>query len=275
MNQNVLVIYKNAGETPLEALGRMKNEHKEWANLPITYAGRLDPMAEGLLLVLVGEECLKKDEYLALSKEYEVEVLFGFATDTFDLLGKVTSSENEGEYIVQGSLAQAVEPSRANFQQKIMCADGNNISSEFSKIISGFTGKFRQAYPPYSSRTVNGKPLWEWAREGRLSEIEIPTHEVFVEKIEIKNAGSISGKKLLHKIETDIGKVKGDFRQEEILNEWRSLLKDREGDEFQTVTLIINCGSGTYVRAIAHELGLALGTPALAMNIKRTKIGDF
>jgi len=60
----------------------------------MTYAGRLDPLAEGLLLVLTGEECKNKEKYLGLDKEYEVDVLFGFATDTYDILGKVLSAKN-------------------------------------------------------------------------------------------------------------------------------------------------------------------------------------
>ncbi|MEY2671815.1 MAG: tRNA pseudouridine synthase tRNA pseudouridine55 synthase, partial [Candidatus Parcubacteria bacterium] len=52
-------------------------DHPEWKNLPMTYAGRLDPVAEGLLLVLVGDDCKEKDKYLDLNKEYELSILFG------------------------------------------------------------------------------------------------------------------------------------------------------------------------------------------------------
>ena len=87
-----VIIYKKVGETPLEALEnfrtkRLDEGHVEYRNIPMTYAGRLDPMAEGDLLILIGEECKKKDAYLGLDKEYEVEVLFGIETDTHDVLG--------------------------------------------------------------------------------------------------------------------------------------------------------------------------------------------
>ena len=91
--QSKILLYKKIGETPLECLNRFKVENSEYESLPMTYAGRLDPMAEGLLLVLVGEECKKKEDYLYLSKEYEIEVLFGFETDTADVLGKIIKAE--------------------------------------------------------------------------------------------------------------------------------------------------------------------------------------
>lgn len=73
----VKVIYKNIGETPLEALERFRADHVEYKNEPMTYAGRLDPMASGKLIILIGEECKNKDEYLKLDKEYEVDILLG------------------------------------------------------------------------------------------------------------------------------------------------------------------------------------------------------
>jgi tRNA U55 pseudouridine synthase TruB len=65
-------------------------------------------------------------------------------------------------------------------------------------------GQIKQNYPPYSSKTVNGKPLWQWAREGKVSEIEIPKHEIFIKNIEILNEFKITGKDLLEKIKKDI-----------------------------------------------------------------------
>ena len=93
MAEKVLKLYKDLGETPLECVERFKSDNPEYKDLPMTYAVMLDPMAEGLLIVLVGEECKKKDEYLGLSKEYVFEVLFGFMTDTYDLLGLPKTSE--------------------------------------------------------------------------------------------------------------------------------------------------------------------------------------
>ncbi len=247
MAKDLILEYKNVGETPLECLLRVKKTKPEYANLPMTYAGRLDPMAEGLLLILVGDEVNKKDDYTILPKTYEVDVLFGFATDTYDLLGLVEAES----------------------------ADGSSVGAEAKRVLQKFSGKFLQKYPPYSSRTVAGKPLWQYAREGKLFSIEIPAHEVYVEEINILEDYKISKNDLDKYIKDSIAKTTGDFRQAEVLDSWSQALENCKEESFQCLCLKIKCSSGTYVRVIAHELGQALGVPALAMRIKRTQIGDY
>lgn len=247
MSVNIIPFYKNIGETPLEAIARYKKDHPEYDHMPMTYAGRLDPLVEGLLILLAGDECMKKDDYTSLSKEYELTILFGFATDTYDLLGKVVNVGIGSE----------------------------NFLDNFENVCKKFVGKIKQDYPPYSSRTVSGKPLWQWAREDRLNEIEIPSHEVMVHSISDSIFSEISGKELHDKIKKVIPLVKGDFRQEEILSIWQEKLKDKENDLFPIAKITINAGSGTYMRVIANDIGRALGSPALAYHIKRTKIGDY
>ncbi|MFA6999867.1 MAG: hypothetical protein WC241_01995 [Candidatus Paceibacterota bacterium] len=244
----VIKVYKKAGETPLDCIHNLKKEHPELSLLPITYAGRLDPLAEGVLLILVGDECNKKDEYLNFPKVYEVEVLFGFATDTYDVMGK---------------LGQTISNSTSDY---VSC---------IQKILPEFIGKINQSYPPYSSRPVNGKPLFMWAREGKLDEIKIPTHNVQIDNIEIIGENNYLGSQLLSKIKEDIGKVKGDFRQEEILKIWEKELKDKQGEKYPVIKLRISCGSGSYMRSIANDIGENLGIPTLALKIIRTKVGEY
>ncbi|MCC6323714.1 hypothetical protein IT400_02890 [Candidatus Nomurabacteria bacterium] len=231
----------------------------------MTYAGRLDPMAEGLMLVLTGDDCVKKDEYTNLEKEYEVTILFGFATDTYDLLGILERPEQNSEIIAHNRLYYGLRHDE-QFQNSVL---------GLSETIKKFVGKIDQKYPPYSSRTVNGKPLFQWAREGRLEEIEIPKHEVYISKIEIMDENKITKIKLSKYIKENIGKIKGDFRQTEILEKWNEVLENSIQENYSCVKLKIACSSGTYVRVIAHELGERLGAGALAMHIKRTKIGDY
>ena len=90
--KKLLVLNKREGETPLEALENWRLKHKKYKDVKMTYAGRLDPMASGLLVILAGEETKNKEKYLGLDKEYEFEVLFGFSTDTYDILGKIQHS---------------------------------------------------------------------------------------------------------------------------------------------------------------------------------------
>lgn len=257
--------YKERGETPLDVLKRLKNENPEYIHTPMTYAGRLDPMAEGLMLVLTGEDCMKKDEYTNLEKEYEVTILFGFATDTYDLLGILERPEQNSEIIAHNRLYYGLRHDE-QFQNSVL---------GLSETLKNFTGKIDQKYPPYSSRTVNGKPLFQWAREGRLDEITIPSHEVYISNIELIEENKITKAKLAKYIKDSITKINGDFRQEEILERWNEVLKNSTEEEFVCIKLKIACSSGTYVRVVAHELGERCGTVALAMHIKRTKIGDY
>lgn len=271
MSDKVIKVYKKCGETPLECINNLKKDNPELKFLPMTYAGRLDPLAEGVLIILVGDECLKKDEYLVLPKEYEVEILFGFATDTYDVLGKVLQNST--------SSTEAFERS-SDFLAKFFGKLGQTISntsldSVLEEAISSFVGRINQSYPPYSSRTVKNKPLWQWAREEKLSEIEIPTHDVFVESIDNLGWSTIKGNDLLLGIREKILKVNGDFRQKEIISGWENILEGKSDFEYQILKLKITCGSGVYVRGIANNLGKSLGFPALAFKIIRTKIGDF
>ena len=151
----VLKLYKEMGETPLNVIERFKEENPEYSEEKMTYAGRLDPMAEGLLLVLCGDEIYNKEKYLGLKKEYEFEVLFGVSTDTGDALGIVGVVES-----------------------KIISEE---VLKEVSKV---FVGKRIQKYPDYSSKTINGVPMWKKARLGDLSN-EIPDHEIEVFNLEL------------------------------------------------------------------------------------------
>lgn len=249
--RKVIVLNKKEGETPLEALEYFRAKNKKYKDTKMTYAGRLDPMASGVLLVLAGDKVKEKEKYLALQKEYEFEILFGFATDAYDILGKIVSS------------------SRQDLDKTL---DKKELEKEIKNNLKYFTGKFTQKYPVYSSKTVESKQLWQYGREG--IDVELPEREVFVKKLRLEKIKKITNKKLLANIEKRIKKVKGDFRQNEILKIWRQALGEQHS-VFNIASFKITCSSGTYVRGIAHSLGRKIGTPALAFSIKRTKIGRY
>lgn len=244
MSDKLIIVNKKTGQTPLDCINEIKASRPDLADLPMTYAGRLDPLASGVLLVLVGDECLKKNEYLDLTKEYEVDILLGFSTDTYDVMGRITQA---------------------------LYKDVHIDSSTFSD----FVGTFSQPYPPYSSRTVEGKPLFKWAREDRLEDIEIPSRDVYVDNIKIVREYKIKGSDLLSEIHRVVGLVSGDFRQEEVLSIWDKSMNYKKDLDFKIIRIKIVCDSGVYVRSIAHNIGEKLGIPALAFNIVRTKVGDY
>ena len=257
--QIILKLYKNRGETPLECLERFKEDNPEYKNEKMTYAGRLDPLAEGLLLVLVGEECKNKEKYLNYDKTYEVDVLFGFSTDTYDVLGKA----------VQISKCESLE-----------CTDGlafNDIK-RFQSIfndIKSFIGKFSQKYPPFSSKTIHGKSLFSLFKSGELKDEEIPVKDVEIKDIKITGGKSISKADLEKYIFESVNLVRGDFRQKEILEIWKKSFKETKQDNFMVVSIKVDCTSGTYMRSLANSIGEKVSIPALALNIKRIKVGDY
>ena len=84
---NIFNVFKPIGISPLDAIKTLKEKYPELKDEKMTYAGRLDPLAEGVLLILAGNAVHEKEKYLKLDKEYEGEILFGFTTDTYDILG--------------------------------------------------------------------------------------------------------------------------------------------------------------------------------------------
>lgn len=243
-------LYKKIGETPLECLDRFREHNPEYKDASLSYAGRLDPMAEGVLLVLAGEENKKREKYLSLDKEYSFEVLFGFETDTYDILGRVSKSSEVSKL--------------------------RKISKEnIKEILETFKGKMIQKYPAYSSKTVLGKPLFEWARSEKLNEIEIPSREVEIHSMVLENHRMIGKEELRNFIKERIALVRGDFRQKEIIALWSNVLNTSKVRKFPVARIYLKCSSGTYARSLAHSLGERLEIGALALSIVRTKVGNW
>lgn len=253
----ILNIYKPIGISPLDAIKALKEKYPELKDEKMTYGGRLDPLAEGVLILLAGNAVHEKEKYLKLDKEYEAEILFGFETDTYDILGLPKKNE------------QSTSISRLN------------LDIEIKKI----EGEITLPLPPYSSYKIKGKPLFQWAREKKLNEIKIPKRKTMIYEIKLLSLKNISGQKLLEKIEQKINLINGDFRQKKILKQWQKMLpfpSDRRfagtfenQKEYQVAKIKIACSSGTYVRSIANELGRKLGTGGLILSLARTKVGAF
>ena len=186
---SVLNLYKRMGETPRERLERLRVEKPRYALEVLSYAGRLDPLAEGVLLALVGGENLRRESYLNLDKTYTLDILFGFATDSYDILGRVTDSAD---------IASLEALKRKTIEEELR----------------EFQGKISQEYPPFSSKTIEGKPMFELARNGLLENIVLPRKALNIYDIRITEIYKVSERDLLTYVEDAIQKVNGDFRQE-------------------------------------------------------------
>lgn len=246
-NSGLHLLNKKLGETPNECIERFKKENPEYFGVSMTYAGRLDPMAEGLLLVLSGKEIKNKEKYNGLEKTYIFSILWGFKTDTQDILGKVTKS---------GSVKV---PSELEIQEML----GKSV------------GKFTQDYPAYSSKPVSGIPLFQWAREGKIDTIKIPKHEVEIFDAKFLSRQAISKEGMQKDILMKISLVVGDFRQSEISEKWLETLASCEEREFVIDQVELSVSSGFYVRQFVSDFSEKFDSLATTFHIKREKVGDF
>lgn len=244
-SQDILPIWKHAGETLAVLIERFRTERGLSAESKITYAGRLDPMAEGVVLMLVGDARFEKDTLLDCEKTYELTILLGVSTDTADMLGLAT-----------------------------IVGESVGISEEsINKAVHALLLVTELRYPRYSSRTVEGIPLFTHARRGTI--VDIPIKKVTVSDV---NMLSIKYKTLAECIDETvplIETVEGDFRQADIIRNWRDIQITEGTRVVPIVTLSATVTSGTYMRALAEVVGKSLGVPALAYRIKRTTVGHY
>jgi len=245
--QEIFKVYKTRGMSMGRVVNRFKEENLEYRNSPITFAGRLDPLAEGLVLLLIGYSEEQKKEILKMPKEYEFDFVLGFETDTYDILGIV----NKANF------------SNLNFSER-------EIVSSLNKVRKNKT----QEYPPFSSKTVKGKPLYKWAREEALDDIEIPKRDIEIFNINILEIKKINSKDFLKNIENSVSLVEGDFRQHQIIDCWQSTLA-KVDEELIFIKMKALVSSGTYIRGIVKDIGKDIGCGAVVYSIKRTKIGDM
>lgn len=250
-----VVVDKKSGETPLQCLEIYRAQHTYLQNTPITYAGRLDPMASGKLLLLIGDECKRRSRYDDLDKEYEFEVLLGFSSDTGDILGRIEQPDQA-----------TIHPSMSNIYN----------------VIRTLVGKHTFAYPIYSSKTVSGIPLFKYAQQGRINTIKVPTKEIHIHRLHYLGRRIISVKSLraetieriqTFKPDTNSKYIGADFRKDEIISDWTQIRDD--ASDYLVVRFSTTVTSGTYIRMLSEHIANTLGIPGLAYSIRRTRIGRF
>tara|TARA_B110000114_G_C15037971_1_gene375787 strand:- start:562 stop:1311 length:750 start_codon:yes stop_codon:yes gene_type:complete len=245
-----IYIDKLKGQTPLELVKSFKKEHN--IKDKVCYAGRLDPMARGKMILLKGIECKEMIKYCNLRKKYKFTVLFGFETDTYDLLGLVMNK-------------------KFNF--------GFSNSIDTKKYI----GKFKQKYPAYSSFIVRHnevrRPIWEWTKMGKLSEIEIPSKDIEIyDFTEEENEIYIPDYEILRDYIFDNINLlspenKKKFRVSEIMDKWNETFGKIDLSIIPIIkTYIADVSSGTYIRSLVDRIGKDLGTNAITLDIARIYI---
>ncbi|MDR2825609.1 MAG: tRNA pseudouridine(55) synthase TruB, partial [Deltaproteobacteria bacterium] len=184
----VLVLNKPKGPTSAACVGMLK---RKLGQKKIGHAGTLDPMATGVLLVLLGQATKISGQLLeAGHKIYAATVKFGLVTDTWDMEGRILSESPLEKVLNSGALSL------------------NVLEEE----ISGWVGARQQQVPPYSAAKHEGRPLYELARKGLETPCKVKTIEISRTELEW-------------------------FRP-------------------PLVRFRVACSSGTYIRSLAHSLGM-------------------
>lgn len=172
----------------------------------VGHTGTLDPLATGVLVVTVGE-ATKISELLTSSfKEYIADIELGIETDTLDITGNILKEETV-------------------FKTK----------EEIENILSSMIGSYDQEVPIYSAVKINGKKLYEYARE--KEEVELPKRKVEVKEIELLN-----------------------YRQ-------------KEDKVFFKMRCLVS--KGTYIRSLVRDIATKLNTIGVMTDLIRTKQGKF
>lgn len=146
----ILYVNKPTGITSFDVVNEISNI---FGIKRVGHTGTLDPLAEGVLIVTVGQATKIAELITAEDKEYKAGVLLGVETDTLDITGKVTKSKPV------------------------------DLSKDIEKVINSYQKTYMQEVPIYSAIKVNGKKLYEYARSGQ--EVELPKKEVTVKEIKL------------------------------------------------------------------------------------------
>ncbi|KKS06795.1 hypothetical protein A3K01_00650 [candidate division WWE3 bacterium RIFOXYD1_FULL_43_17] len=208
-----------------------------------SHTGTLDPMAEGVVIILLGDTRLKKYEYAHWRKIYEFEIIFGISTDSFDAMGLITGKNK-------------LAPPKI----------------EIEKILHGFVGSYSQNVPMYSAVKLKGKKLFERARAKEILE-NTPVKKGEIFKLCLKRYSEVSLNSCIKDILKRINSVKGDFRQEPIVSQWEKLA----GTEKKVVKakFEVEMSKGLYVRSLSQGICKKLGCLGFTYSIKRTKNGIY
>ncbi|HYF05746.1 MAG TPA: hypothetical protein VEA59_06275, partial [Patescibacteria group bacterium] len=174
---------KKLGQTPLEALNKLKRRHP---NGRFTYAGRLDPAAEGMLLVLSGDAIHDKASFLALPKTYTAKVVFGISTDSGDLLGVPKTSKHTSTL----------------------------TRTQVLHALNDFLGTTTLPLPAFSSPPLRGKPLWELKKTGQLTSRDLPKRNMEIIRLRLVTMEEVLGEHIRKRALKLARIVNGDFRQE-------------------------------------------------------------
>lgn len=142
----ILLINKESGMTSRDVVNKvchLLNTKR------VGHTGTLDPMATGVLVLAINKGLKIVNEITALDKEYDAEITLGIDTDTLDITGKTISTK-----------------------------EVNVTNEDIDRVLESFIGEYDMEVPKYSAIKVNGKKLYEYARNNE--DVKVPIHKVKV-----------------------------------------------------------------------------------------------
>ncbi|WP_274608831.1 tRNA pseudouridine(55) synthase TruB [Mammaliicoccus fleurettii] len=203
----ILAIHKEVGMTSHDVVFKLRKILK---TKKVGHTGTLDPEVSGVLPICIGKATRVSDYVMESGKKYKAEVTIGFSTTTEDQTGELVEQKIVNEHTWSTE----------------------NIRSTLNKLV----GEIEQIPPMYSAVKVNGKKLYEYARQN--IEVERPVRKVFINSIELTS---------------EISYV----------------------DQICKFEIEVECGKGTYIRTLATQVGELLGFPAHMSHLIRLKSGGF
>ncbi|UKS29842.1 tRNA pseudouridine(55) synthase TruB [Paenibacillus sp. HWE-109] len=202
--EGVLPVWKPAGFTSHDVVAKVRGI---LGIKRIGHTGTLDPQVTGVLPLCIGRATRMVEYIQDLPKEYEAVLRIGLSTDTEDMTGTITEEVSE------------VRLEEANVRS----------------ILESFVGEIEQVPPMYSAVKIDGKRLYELAREGK--EVERKSRKVTIYRLDI---------------------LRIDLQQKHPEIHFRAL-----------------CSKGTYIRTLCVDIGKALGYPAVMQSLIRTSTGSI
>lgn len=217
----------------------------------LCYAGRLDPMAQGQMLLLCDEKVKDMDLYLSHDKSYTFDMIFGLSTDSLDPYGHIVDYCNVTE------------------------VDEGRIKMLLPEFIEKYT---EQTYPMKSSYVIRydnvRKPLWWFCDQNIDIPLEqVPKKHVNIYSHKIFSTHKVYSSEVVETIKKRVKKVtnhktRNDLHLEDVVLQYDSITDLM----WVKATLALSVSSGFYIRQFCHDFGKYISVPCVAMDITRTNI---
>lgn len=240
----IIPTYKPLGQSTHQLAAHIAKIYGEKA----THTGTLDPMAEGVVVVLTGEDRFSKEKQSDVKKEYTFKILLGFSTDSHDLLGKITYKKPDLK-VTDGLIA--------------------NIVQSFTEIQK----KETQIIPHFSAKRYKGKSFFDAAKYGTA--IPVIPEPIQIYSLSLDEVNLVSAFELRDYIRNTIETVPGDFRQSDIISEWTEELTTAKQTYFTLLSCSATTSKRTYIRGIVRDLSELIKVPCTTFSINRVKNGEF